>query len=258
MNASKIHIDITSNDLSHETKEAMWAIYQPYYHYEKETFLARFVKNNHYALYYSEGTLVGFTGLRINHIKIEHQKHFLIYFGQTVVTQGFRGKGLIRMTGMKLIRQYWKEILLSKAWFWADALSYKAYLVFAKNLKEYYPTRQYATPAAVQKVFDFIGETHYGETYDPSTGTVCKTVKYVADPTTVIRAEDQKDLDVAFYAKSNPNNQQGHGLITLGPISLANVIRLIKRSVQKARTRKNSRDSWNTTKGDLGRLSATS
>ena len=134
---------------------------------------------------------------------------------------------------MKLIRKFWKQILFAKAWFWADALSYKAYLVFAKNLTEYYPTRQYATPQAVQEVVDFIGETHYGDSYCSKTGTVHKSVKYVADPSVSICQHDKQDPDVSFYAQANPKSQQGHGLLTLGPISARNVWRLTRRAIGK-------------------------
>ncbi|MEM7368318.1 MAG: GNAT family N-acetyltransferase [Bacteroidota bacterium] len=254
MNTSNIHIYIHTNTLPQETKEAMWEVYQPYYTYEKETFLSRFHTNNHYALYYADGELVGFTGLRINEVRVEKHNHLLIYFGQTVISKSFRGKGLIRMTGLKLIRRYWKQILFSKAWFWADALSYKAYLVFAKNLKEYYPTRQHATPAAVRELIDFIGDLHYGETYCKQTGTVLKTVKYVADPSSMIRRQDREDADVDFYARANPQSSLGHGLITMGPISLANVVRLVKRAIRKRFFRKTKATAWASRKTELGQL----
>ncbi|MEM7371426.1 MAG: hypothetical protein AAF587_22620 [Bacteroidota bacterium] len=231
MNSSRIRITLTNNCISKATKDQMWDMYQPYYSYKKSSFLARFDKNTHYALYHKGEELVGFTGIRINEVKIDGKEQLLIYFGQTVVTHACRGKNLIQRTGMQLIRTYWKHIVFSNAWFWADALSYKAYMVFAKSLNEFYPTRQYATPESVKSVIDFIGSVHYHGTYCAETGTVRKDVKYVTDPSSVIRPEDQQHPDIAFFATANPKSKEGHGLITLAPISGANVRRLIRRSL---------------------------
>lgn len=236
MNKPNITVSLTTNDLSLEIKEAMWDVYRPYYSYDKETFFSRFHKNNHYALYSNShtGELVGFTGLRINEAKINGKKTLLIYFGQTIVSSACRGKSLIQKTGIQLIARYWRQILTGRAWFWADALSYKAYLVFAKSMKEYYPTYKCEMPEAAQYVVDFIGETHYGDNYCRETGTVKKTIKYVADPSVTIRSKDQEDPDVAFYAKANPRSDEGHGLITFTPISLSNIYYLFSREAKKA------------------------
>lgn len=233
MNSSSIQVTLTDNRLSQATKEQMWDIYQPYYSYEKSSFLARFEKNTHYALYHIGKQLVGFTGIRINDIKVERKKQLLIYFGQTVVTHACRGKNLIQRTGMKLIRRYWKQILFSKAWFWADALSYKAYMVFANSLNEFYPSRLESTPGTAKSVIDFIGTTHYLEHFCKKTGTVRKSVKYVADPSTEISKEDQQNPDIAFFAAANPQSVNGHGLITIAPISFSNVKRLVGRALYK-------------------------
>lgn len=220
---------ITTNDFSQSTKEEMWRIYHGYYNYEKDYFMQRIAKNNYYAFYIHDGELVGFTGLKINHKKIGGRKVFLIYFGQTVITNGFRGKSLIPITGFKLFLKFWDKFIFSEMYFWADTLCYKPYLVFAKTLDEYYPSYKTPNSKRIKQVIDFIGETHYPDSYDSSTGTVVKNINLVRDPSSVIREADLQDPDIRFYEQANPHYNIGRGLITLGPGNRKNLKLLLYR-----------------------------
>ena len=229
----RISIMIQENELSEKLKMEMWHLYQRYYAYSKQDFLKKMEKNNYYALYYYNDNLVGFTGLRINDIKIQRQNYFLLYFGQTVIDQSFRGQQLIQRTGTKLCLKFWNKLLFSKAIFWADTLTYKAYLVFAKSLQECYPSRKRQMPTQVEKVIDFIGDTHYPTSYNKKNRTVVKDINLVTDSTVQIKAQDRGDLDIQFFMKANPNYAIGHGLITLGPMNLTNLIFIMKNAINR-------------------------
>ncbi len=112
MNA--LNVSITTSELDATTKDAMWALYQPFYYYSKGSFMKRFERHTHYALYYRNDRLVGFTGLRIEKIATESIPSMTIYFGQTIVAPGARGRGLIVRTGLVLLQQYWKDLLQAK------------------------------------------------------------------------------------------------------------------------------------------------
>lgn len=234
MSNPKIQVSIVSNQFSDAVKEEMWSVYRHYYHYTKESFLARIAKNNYYSMYTIDGRIVGFTGLRIGRAVIDGEKHLFIYFGQTVIDAAHRGKSLIAVTGMKLYLKFWREILSSKTYFWADTLTYKAYLVFAKSLEEYYPTRRMETPEHIRKVIGHIGQKHYGDQFNPGLGTVRKDQVLVNDPCIHIPLKYQEDPDIRFYTQANPGYTQGHGLIALAPLSGANFMRLINRLMRRA------------------------
>ena len=127
-----------------------------------------------------------------------------MYFGQTVIKSEFRGKSLIPLTGAKLCLKYWKDLLLGNAYFWADSLTYKAYLVFAKTLDEYYPSYKYQTPKSIKDLFDNIGQKYYGDTYCPQSGTVKKDTVFVKDPTVRITRKYQLDADINFFVNAKP------------------------------------------------------
>ena len=233
MPAAKIKVSLATNDLSEETKEAMWAIYRSYYHYDRSVFMERFGRNTHYAFYRSGDRLIGFTGLRINRTKVSQCSRLLIYFGQTIIEREYRGQGLIQRTGALLCYRYFWQILCSRAYFWADTLTYKAYLVFAKTLREYYPNFRKDNPADIEQLIAYIGQTHYPDSYCPESGTVSKPVNYVADRSTAIHLSDTRDADVLFFTLANPNHIDGHGLITLGPINYLNLLAILRKIGKK-------------------------
>ena len=234
MKNQKIQASIVTNNFSDAVKEEMWNVYRNYYHYTKESFLARIAKNNYYSFYTLNGKIVGFTGLRISRAEIDGKKHLFIYFGQTVIDAAHRGQSLIAATGARLYLKFWREILSSETFFWADALTYKAYLVFAKSLEEFYPTHQQENPEHIQKVIDHIGRENYGATYNLGLGTVRKDQMLVNDPCIHIPLKYQNDPDIRFYTQANPGYTQGHGLITLAPLSGKNFMRLANRLMMKA------------------------
>ncbi|MEZ4953980.1 MAG: hypothetical protein R2825_10440 [Saprospiraceae bacterium] len=219
--------------LTEAQKEEMWHVYKHYYHYSKIYFMERINQNTHFSLYLNNGKIGGFTGLRINTFKVGNRAQFLIYFGQTVISYQLRGQSLIPTTCFKLIVKYWKELLNSLAWFWYDALSYKAYLVSAKTAAEYYPTYKCPIPNQVKILMDKVGQYYYAENYQPDSGIVKKAINYLKDATVKIYESDLKDADIAFYARANPGHEQGHGLLTFSPINWENILMIAKRNLHR-------------------------
>ncbi len=228
-----IKVTLSTNELTPATKKEMWEVYQHYYHYPKEGFMARINRNTHYSFYKKNGKTIGFTGLRINKILLEGRPHLLVYFGQTVIDEKYRGSALLPRTALLINQKYWLSFFTHKVYFWAEALTYKAYLVFAKYLKEYYPNYQGPNPEKINQVIDFIGQEHYRDSFDPKTGTVQKDTIWVSDQTCRLLPVGKEDPDVAFYAIANPKNMDGHGLITLGPMHLSNIFNISKRILSK-------------------------
>lgn len=196
--------------------------------------MKRIYKNDYFSMYTVNGKIVGFTGLRIDRLRVNGRKHLLFFFGQTIIDNAYRGKSLIPTTGAKLCLRYLPEILTSKTYFWAYCLTYKAYLVFAKTLDQYYPSYQEPLPDESKAVIDFIGQKHFPDTYCQKTGTVTNDPVIVTDSTTMqIPVKYQQDPDIQFYTQANPLYMESHGLITLGPVNLKNFSLLMQRLFQK-------------------------
>ena len=233
MKGSKIQVRITTNELSEATKEEMWQVYQKYYHYKRTYFMNRINQNNYFSFYLEDGKIVGFTGLRINRTSVGRREYLLIYFGQTIIDQAYRGNALIPRTAVQLCLKYWRDILLGRVYVWADALTYKAYLVFAKTVRDYYPTYRKQTPRHVEKLIQFVGEEYYGNNFCPLTGTVHKSSIVVNDQSTLRPPANTIDRDIRYYKLANINNDKGYGLITLAPIHTTNYLMIIIKCIQK-------------------------
>lgn len=232
---------VAQQSLNPAQKEEMWQVYKSYYHYSKSYFMERTERNTHFSLYLQNGKIGGFTGLRINRMKLNGKRKFLIYFGQTVITYGLRGQSLIPTTGIKLIGKYWRELMTSDAWFWLDALSYKAYLVPAKSLRYFYPSAKEEMPKTAMELRDFVGEKYYQGNYCPQSGTVRKNTNVLNDATVRIYNQDLTDPDIAFFAQTNPKHVDGHGLLTFAPINRTNIGKLVQRSLLKQFIKKTKR-----------------
>ena len=229
----KTTVKIVTNQLSAATKEEMWSVYQDYYRYSKQSFMDRIGTNNYYVFYLHRQKLVGFTGLRINRISLNGKTRVMIYFGQAIIQPEFRGKSFWAITGVKVARKFWRDLWKSKVYFWADALSYKAYLVFAKTLLEYYPNREVQTPAITQELIHYLGNKHYPGSFCSLSGTVQKNLNLVKDRSASIPYWGVHDPDIQFYTKANPQHEAGHGLLTIAPVNRKNVAYLVKRYFYK-------------------------
>ena len=199
-----------------------------------KTFCGVSPANSHYAVFTCGGDVVGFSGLRIDRVSIGGVRRLLIYFGQVVIDEPFRGKSLIPMVAAKLCMKYWKDLLFTRLYFWADCLTYKAYLIFAKTIDQCYPTYRYAMPADHREIIHYIGNKYYRDSYNPASGTVHKDRKLVCDPAARIARKYTQDKDILFFTKANPLHTEGHGLLTLAPMNRCNLRMLFARYIRKA------------------------
>lgn len=230
---NSIQVSISTNELNENTLEAMWQVYRGYYNYSYEYFMNRIDTNNYFSFYTIDGRIIGFTGLRINRTEVKGRQCLLIYFGQTVIDKAYRGNSLIPRTACKLLLHYWKDLLLGRLYVWADTLTYKAYMVFAKNLSEYYPSYQSKTPNHVQELLHFVGKEYYEENYCTATGTIKKEKLLVNDASMMIDQQKERDLDALFYASANPKYIEGHGLLTVAPMHIKNYLTVIYKCLKK-------------------------
>jgi hypothetical protein len=227
MKTANVKVTIRSNDFDQTTQEEMWSIYQNFYSCSYKSFMSRIARNNYFAMYTANAKLVGFTSLRVDHQILEDKKHLFFYFEQTVIDQAYRGESLIQQTGLKLIVRFAGKLLTSKAYFWADALTYQTYLGFTKSLTEYYPSRKSGTPPPAKQMLNYLGDKHFGNTYSAVTGIIYQATEYGNAPSERISSEQLADPDIRFYVGSNPFYIRGNGLLVMAPLTKKNLKQLL-------------------------------
>lgn len=136
MNTTIVFVNKTTPELV----ENMWQIYQQYYACERRFFVSRLPNHNAFALFLCDNRLVGFTGIKRLKTRLENgKKALLLGLAITAINRDFRNQGLIEKTVVTLYcRERLKHPFLP-IYNWSTAASYKPYLMFANNLKEYYP-----------------------------------------------------------------------------------------------------------------------
>jgi hypothetical protein len=220
--------------ISTATINEMWKLYDRYYEYDEAYFRERIhSRNTHFAFFYKGKQLVGFTGLRINRLRLEGRKVLLMYFGQAVMEKAHRGKNLLRRMSIKIGFKYLWDLIFSEGYCWCDAVSFKSYMFFAKGFTEMYPNYKVNTPAKEQEIIRQIGTIYYPDQFCPETGTVRKEQNFVIDPSAQISTEDLKVPHIKFYAEANPGHERGDGLITITSMSFKNLFYLISHMLKR-------------------------
>lgn len=220
---------------SHEN-ERLWSLLQQSYNLSFEEFLKKQETLDKYALYYTnDKQLVGFTGIRDHFFRLDKRKYRAVYFGQTVIDRNFRGKSLIQNTVIRLLLRHFFGFKRSKLIIWNDSISYRPYLVMAKNLKSYYPNMAATSKAEHEhlRIRDLLGEHYYHSDYSPNTGTVKKFKSTLEEKELVLSEKDLSEPYIHYYVSKNPDFVHGHGLITFCPANFSNLFFYLKKKVTK-------------------------
>lgn len=212
--------------------QKLWDIFTKSYDLSFYDFTEKQKTLDKYALYFnSENQLIGYTGIRDCSFKIEKKNYRAIYFGQTVIEKEYRGKNLIQNTVIKLLAKHFIGLKQSKLIIWNDSLSYRPYLVMAKNLKNYYPNKNLSHKAKDIEIRNTLGNRYYKESFCSSTGTVFKDQVILKENELTLSSKDLNDPHIQYYVSLNPNYEKGHGLITFCHAEFGNLFYYLKKRI---------------------------
>ena len=145
----------------------MWHLYAPHHRVSREQFSARL--DGPGALdrihrFREGGVLVGFVGFREECFPVEGCDTTVMCMGLGFIVRTHRGRNLIQRAVVREIIGHWLRRSGVPLCFWTDALSYKPYLLIARNLTRYHPHRS-RPDAGLAGLRDAIGARHYGAAY---------------------------------------------------------------------------------------------
>lgn len=222
------------DELDAEMREQMWALYAPHHNMERACFDARIASLDELALFQATGSreLVGFNGLRAKILELgTGGRVATFYMGLTYVTRAWRSRGLIQRMVIKRMLGPVLSPAYDAVYFWTDCLTYRPYLVMARNLDEYYPHRARELSSEAREVRDLLGRCYYGEAYDPERGTVRKTEARVCEHERLVTPADLEDPDIRYYMELNRNYARGDGVIALCPAHMGNLMHYFGRKL---------------------------
>lgn len=235
-----MRIDIIPSALLTEQQfSQMCSVYCPHHNVSEAELRIRAVQNiDQVALFTAEdGTLHGFMGFRFRELRTQKgKKAAAFYMGMAYILPQSRGKNLVQKTVVRFVVKFKLKNPFTRLLFWTDAISYKPYMIFARNLRTYFPTKNCKTPQFYREIRDQLGATYYGDQYDAASGTVIKENNRLKKGVAEISDKELSDPDILFYATQNPGHSQGNGLIVMCPASLENILSYFVRQIKpKAR-----------------------
>jgi hypothetical protein len=237
-----VKLELKANaDLTDQDRREMWRLYGPHHNVTEEEFFARSRTGVEQIMLFRHarrGALVGFTGLRRWRAPLPGGRAALaFYVGQSFIDEAYRGHDLIQRTVIRTMLGPWLAHPLEPVYFWSDCISYKPYLLAARNLKVFYPSPDWDTPPDVRALIDALGARYYPDEYDPARGTVLKKQNRLREHVAPITEQALRDRHIRFYATMNEGHARGDGLIAVYPATLENLAFFLGRRVQQAARR---------------------
>lgn len=229
-------------DLSDADLDEMYALYGPNHHVSREQFYARVRDQLDYVAHFRlrrDGRLIGFTGVRARVMTLESGRKIpTVYSGLSFILPEHRGGGqvvfVLAYHALRMKLRMPRETVI----IWSDNISYKPYLLTARHIRRFYPSRFAATPDDMEELRGALGRRYYGELYEPASGTVRKPARRLKAHLAPIGARELEDPDIRFYAEQNPGHAEGEGLLTLIPADLANIFTACTYGLRRPKRRK--------------------
>lgn len=175
------------------------------------------------AIYWDNDALVGLVTLDLRHERFCGREVVGIYTGNTWLHPRWRGRNLIQRMGLL---SYAESVIrwprAHKYWFFGSN-NFKSYLVLARNLRQFYPSRHGPTPQFETDYVRHLARAIYHTDVDPE--------RLVYEPTSARSFSEQEtripdrlrdDPDVQFFVDRNPNYPRGAKLMCLAPLTLTN------------------------------------
>jgi hypothetical protein len=238
MSAAPIDISIhPSRSLSPAELDEIWALTERYVDTPRPHYEEKLLALPEVSLWRERGgALVGLAGIDAYPVAWRGRTRVAIFTSSVVTDERFRGRNLVLRTGLQvLLREKLRRPLAAAYWFF-DTFSYKSYLVLARNLREFWPRRERATPPDILEFIDALASPRYGPDWNRESGVVRRSgYKRLRPATAPIDATASSDPDVRFFEAANPGHREGDMLVCLAPLTASNLLGALGRVAGRGR-----------------------
>ena len=235
-----IPIDVTirpSRSLTPRELDEIWALTERYVDTPRPHYERKLLALPEVSLWRARGgALVGLAGLDVYPVTWQARTRLIIFTSSVVTDERFRGRNLVLRTGLRVLLREKRRRPLAAAYWLFDTFSYKSYLVLARNLREFWPRRERATPPETLAFIDRLASDRYGPDWNRDAGVVRRSGdKRLRPATAPIEGALSCDPDVGFFEGANPGHREGDMLVCLAPLTVGNLLGAIKRVAARAR-----------------------
>lgn len=229
-----------SDSLTAAELDEIWSVTDRYIETERALHEAKLRAVSEVGLWRTRaGRLVGLVSLDVYRVDWEGRTCVIFFTSSVVIDAPYRGRNLVLRTGLMA---YWREKRRrpwERAFWFFDTFSYKSYLILPRNLAEFWPRRDRATPPDVARFIDFLARDRYGSAWSSAAGVVAASGhRRLRAQTAPIDDAQRRDPDVEFFASANPGHQRGNMLVCLVPLSLSKLGHAVLRALLKPLARR--------------------
>ncbi|MEK6804904.1 MAG: hypothetical protein AABZ34_19920 [Nitrospirota bacterium] len=172
----------------------------------------------------SDGDAVGYCAVHLFDIVLSGRV-YAVFRGQAGILRAYRGEGSTFAFGFREAIRYKLMHPLERVYFFCTPIHPSSFHLLSRRFHEIYPSHRKQTPPAIlalmHKLADVFGERRV-DSNDPDILQVGWITLDSADETAFWQANSNPDIQ--FFLKVNPGYRQGHGLLTLAPLTLGNLL----------------------------------
>lgn len=213
-------------DLGQATRSAMFALYRQYYGGTSEALFFGDLADKQYAVMLrdGDGTLQGFSSIKVWQEDFAGKTFRVMYSGDTIVHQDHWGQQALAFTWIHFsgaLKSQAPEIPLY--WFLL-VKGHRTYRYLKAFYRVFYPAYNRATPPEAKALVDYLAGEKFGAFYDALTGVVRfpESRGHLKAGWAEIPDKDKRRPDVRFFLERNPGYVRGDELVCLTELSRAN------------------------------------
>jgi hypothetical protein len=235
MRTPAAHMQILATaDVSGAVWDEVWQLTSRFYETQRSYVEAKLRAHEKLALFRSagDGGLIGMAAIQADAVDFRGQRLLLIFTSHAIVDERYRGQNLMQRAGARTyLRSCLRHPLRRKFWVF-DTFSYRSYLLLPRNLHEFWPRRDRATPDWHAGLMEHYGAMKYGE--DWHQGVVHRSAhKRLLPQTATLAPEMLRNPDLAFFSRMNPGHAEGDMLLCLCPLTFANWWGIVSQAIRR-------------------------
>lgn len=215
--------------------EEIWDLTQSYYDADRPYVECQLKAHGRIAFFRSpDQSLVGMASLDVYPAIFEGRAIAVIFTSHVLLREQYRGHNLIQRLGLRTFLATRLSYPLRPIYWFFDTFSYKSYLLLSRNMREYWPRHDRATPDWERGLMSHLATRTYGNAWQPARGVVTRSgYKRLRMETAPLGVDSSTAPDLAFFARANPGHAEGDMLVCLCPLNIGNWLSIGLRSLQR-------------------------
>lgn len=212
--------------LDARTRADMFALYEQYYGGTSEALFLGDLEDKQYAVVLrdDQGTLQGFSSIKVWQEELAGKTFRIMYSGDTIVHQDHWGQQALAFTWINFSGALKAAAPDTPLYWFLLVKGHRTYRYLKAFYRVFYPAYNRPTPPEAKALIDHLASAKFGEFYNPETGVVHfpESRGHLKSDWAEIPEKDRRRPDVRFFLERNPGYTAGDELVCLTELSHEN------------------------------------